>query len=466
MSSPPRKIARTPLRWAVVLLAAVGMSRAADPPLPAIPLLPPAAPPPMPTVAQPDPKAKKPDAAQDQAEKEKADKASPPWTAWQPPGRAVTLAECLAVAARRQPAVLAAQHSLAAAERGYLALLNVNRAAEFFRPDLPIRRHQALRGIAAMTAEVRKAMQEGVWDTTRVYFEYVRATQQEQTATDIVDQLEVYYRVAEGLLEVGIPRPKLNRFTVYALGDAIAKVRELREKAGYGRRLAVAALAEAMGLEAGEQVYPAATNLPVMCGAVTEEQVVGYALAVRPELVQAAVLVDLSRLEVAAQNAVRLRQSVPTYASGGDLHAKMLPAPVRNGDYRPGAVPPEMPATLVGKREDRVARAVELSLRMDEVYRKAENLTRLDAVKAYLDWKATAERMAAAEKRFERGKRLAEESRSAAATREDPQLLVQNEGLAFEAQAAYVEAVYEHLKALLTLERVTAGQVKAGLADR
>ena len=466
MSSPPRKMARTPLRWAVVLLAAVGMSRATDPPLPAIPLLPPAALPPMPTVVQPDPKTKKPDAALDQAGKEKADKASPPWKAWQPPGRAVTLAECLAVAARRQPAVLAAQHSLAAAERGYLALLNVNRTAEFFRPDLPIRRHQALRGIAAMTAEVRKAMQEGVWDTTRVYFEYVRATQQEQTATDIVDQLEVFYRVAEGLLEAGIPRAKLNRFTIYALGDAIAKVRELREKAGYGRRLAVAALAEAMGLEAGEQVYPTATNLPVMGGAVTEEQVVGYALAVRPELVQAAVLVDLSRLEVAAQDAVRHRQSVPTYASGGDLHAKMLPAPVRNGEYRPGAVPPEMPATLVGKREDRVARAAELSLRMDEVYRKAENLTRLDAVKAYLEWKATGERMEAAEKRFERGKRLAEESRSAAATREDPQLLVQNEGLAFEAQAAYVEAVYEHLKALMTLERVTAGQVKAGFADR
>ena len=465
MSSPPRNIARPPFRWAVVLLAAVGMCRAADPLLPAIPL------PPMPTVAQPDPKAKKPDAVQDKeakekAEKEKADRASPPWTAWQPPGRAVTLAECLAVAARRQPAVLAAQYSLAASERGYLALLHVNRAAEFFRPDLPIRRQQALRGIAAMTAEVRKAMQEGVWDTTRVYFEYVRATQQEQTANDIVDQLEVFYRVAEGLLEAGIPRAKLNRFTVYALGDAIAKVRELRAKAGYGRELAVAALAEAMGLEAGERVYPAATNLPVMSGAVTEEQVVGYALAVRPELVQAAVLVDLSRLEVAAQDAVRHRQCVPTYASGGDLHAKMLPAPVRNGDYRPGAVPPEMPATLVGKREDRVARAVELSLRMDEVYRKAENLTRLDAVKAYLEWKATAERMAAAEKRFERGKRLAEESRSAAAAREDPQLLVQNEGLAFEAQAAYVEAVYEHLKALMTLERVTAGQVKAGFADR
>jgi hypothetical protein len=157
---------------------------------------------------------------------------------------------------------------------------------------------------------------------------------------------------------------------------------------------------------------------------------------------------------------------VPTFATGTDLHSRVVPAAVRNGEYRPGSVSPEMPATLVGKREDRVARAVLYSQRQDEVYREAVNLVRLDAINAYLNWKSTAERMEQAEQWFERGKRLAEDSRKAAATKQDPELLVRNEALAGEAQAAYVEAVYEHLKALMALERVTAGQVTAGFEGR
>lgn len=476
-------------RWAfVAVLVLAGGVRAQEPPLPLpdIPPLPLPLPPQVRAVAQqpkaddkkPEPgkgdmeKGKKPEPGKenkkDEKENGKDEKAPPPWKAWQPPGRAVTLGECLAVARVRQPAVQAAQLSLAASERGYLALQGFHRALDLFSQDLPFRRRQAERGLVAMTATVQKTIHESTYDTTRVYYEYVRATQQEQTATDIIEQMEVFYKVAKDLVEAGVvdPRMKLNKFTLYALEEVIDKVKQLRETASYGRRLAVHALAQAMGLEPGEQVYPADTKLPVMGGQVTEEQVVQFALAARPELVQVAVLVDVTRLEVCAQGAVNRRHSLHTFASGTDLHSQMLPAAIRNGDYRPGAVPPEMPPTLVGKREDRVARAILYSERMDEVYRATVNLIRLEAVNAYLKWKATSERLEEAQKRFERGKKLAEESRTAAATKQDPELLVKNEALAGEAQAAYVEAVYEHLKALLTLERVTAGQVRAGFPSR
>jgi len=495
MSTPPRTAIRKTARWAVVAFALTGVARAADPQLPAIP----AAPIPLPPLPaesrgialmapklddEPKPKGgpeknpadgeKVPKKKAKEADEEKKEKETPepkeppPWKAWQPPGRGITLAECLAIARERQPAIRAAQYSLAASERGYLALMNIHRALELLSPDIPFRRQQALRGIAAATAEVRKAMLESVYDTTRVYYEYVRATQQEQTATGIFEQMDIFYRVAKNLVEAGVvdPRMKLDRFTLAALEAVIVKIQQLRDKASTGRKLAVAALTQAMGLDTGELVYPIATKLPVMGGTVTEEQVIDYALATRPELIQVAVLVDVTRLEVCAQDAIRRRNSVSTFASGSDVHARFLPPPVRNGEYRPGAVPPEMPGQMVGRKEDRVARAVLYSQRQDEVYRVTVSLVRLEAINAYLNWKATAQRMADAEKWFERGKRLAEESRAAAATKQDPELLVKNEALAGEAQAAYVEAVYEHLKALLTLERVTGGQVKVGFEGR
>ena len=476
MSNPPRqKSAVVRRRWwaGAAAVVAVGLARAGDPlpleapPLPPLPL------PPMVAAAKQEPKQEpkkevgKEPAKENGNGKEKDAPKPPPWKAWQPPGRPISLGECLRIAEQRQPAVVAAQHSVSASVRGYLAVANIHRALELFSPDLPFRRRQAHRGIAAATAEVQKVIQESVYDTTRVYFEYVRATQQEQTAADIIEQMESFYRLAVDLLNTGAADPKkLNKFTVYVLEEAIVEIRQLRDRASTGRRLAVAALRQAMGVEPDVEVYPADTKLPVMGGQVTEEQVVGFALAGRPELVQVSVLVDVTRLEVCAQGAIRHRKSVPTFASGGDLHSRMLPAAVRNGEYRPGAVSPEMPANLVGNREERVARAVALSDRQDEVYRATVALVRLEAVNAYLNWKATAERMEEAEKRFERGKKLVEESRVAAVARQDPELLVRNEALAGKAQANYVEAVYEHLKALMTLERVTAGQVRAGFTNR
>ena len=58
------------------------------------------------------------------------------------------------------------------------------------RPDLPFRRQQAQRGLAVGTADVLKAQQENVYDVSRMYYTYVYATQQEQTASEIVEQME------------------------------------------------------------------------------------------------------------------------------------------------------------------------------------------------------------------------------------------------------------------------------------
>lgn len=384
-----------------------------------------------------------------------------PFVKWAPTGEPIALNASLALGMERAPTIKAAQASLAASQCGYLALMNIQRIAELFRPDLPVRRQQAQRGISVGTADVLKAQQENIYDVSRMYFTYVYATQQEQTANEIVEQMESFYDIAKAILEGGGagPNAKINVFTLYALEDAISEIRRLRDKASLGRKQSLYAWKEAMGVGPESDFYPADKELPLMSGTVTQDQVVELALARRTELIQAAAAVDVSRLEVCAQDRLRTTQSVPTFAAGSDLHARAIPAPVRNGEYRPGAVAPEMPTTLVGKRVDRVARAYELARHQDYVYEKVVGLIRLEAINAFLYWQASVERVKETKIRFTRGQLILEESRKAVGAKPDPELLVRNEALAGKAQAEYVEAVQKQIEALISLEKVTGGAV-------
>lgn len=401
-----------------------------------------------------------------QPDKPETDK--PAWKKWVPPGKALELRECLEIGQANQPTVKAAKASLASGERGYLALQNFSRAVELISGDLPVRRLQAQRGIVAASSEVLKAQHEVTYDVTRMFFTYVYATQQEQTAQDIVEQMETFYRVAEDILKAGVidPKVKINNFTLYALDDAIGEIRRLREKASLGRKQSLAALKEAMGVGQDFELVPATKELPLMAGNVTLGKVTQMALARRTELVQAAVVLDVTRLEVCAQARLNHRKTVQTFAAGSDLHSKVLPTSLRNGEYRPGPVAPEMPTILAGSRDDRVGRALALCDRQEAVYEKVLGLVRLEAEYAFLQWQSTAERVRDAKIRYDRGLKVLEESRAAAAARQDPELLVKNEALAGKAQAEYLEAVQRLIEALINLERVTGGGVRPDFPGR
>jgi len=390
------------------------------------------------------------------------------WKKWIPTGKPLTLKECLDIGQENQPAVKAAKASLASGERGYLGLQNFSRALELISADLPVRRLQAQKGIVAASAEVLKAQQEVTYDVTRMYFTYVYATQQEVTANDIVEQMETFYRVAEDILKAGVidPKVKINNFTLYALDDAIGEIRRLRDKASLGRKQALAALKEAMGVDQAFELVPATAELPLMAGTVALEEVTALAMSRRTELVQAAVVLDVTRLEVCAQSKLGHRKTVQTFAAGSDLHSRVLPAPLRNGEYRPGPVAPEMPTILAGSRDDRVSRALALCDRQEAVYEKVVGLVKLEAANAFLTWQSTAERVKEAKVRYDRGLKVLEESRAAAAARNDPELLVKNEALAGKAQAEYLEAVQRLIEALVNLERVTGGGVRPDFPGR
>lgn len=400
--------------------------------------------------------------------KEVAAKQAPPdgangkdaWKAWQPPGQPLTLGQCLAIGQEKQPAIVAATASLAAAERGYLALVGLRRAAELFSPDLPVRRQQSQRGLTAKCAEVTKVRQENTYDICRLYYTYVYATQQEQTASEIVAQLEVFYDLLRDLLKLPPdPKLKVNEFTLGPLDAVIAEVKDLREKASTGRKKALYALQEAMGVGPEFEFVPAEKELPLMGGSVDLDTVVNLALSRRSELVQAAALVDVTRLEVCAQEKLGLERRAHTFASGTDLHATVIPLPSRNGEYRPGPIPPEMPTEIAGRKEDRVARMREHVRYHEALYEKTVNLVRLEARNAYLNWEQAVKKMADARERHRRAQDLVEKARQAATTKMEPELLIQTESLASKAQARYVEAVYDQLLALIALEKVTAGGV-------
>jgi hypothetical protein len=390
------------------------------------------------------------------------------WSAWVPPGQPMSLAQCLEIGQQRQPAIQAAVASLAASERGYLALFGLRRIADILSPDLPVRKQQACRGLDAARAEVLKAQQENTYDITFLYYSYVYATQQEQTASEIVEQLEAVYDNAVEILKQEIidPRIKINEFTLGKIDDVISEVRDLRSVASNGRLEAMAGLREAMGVGDEFDFYPADKELPIMNGMVDLDSLLAMAFANRPEMTQIAVVVDVTRLEVCAQQALSRRQTAQTFASGTDLHARILPAPLRNGVYRPGAVPPEMPTQLVGQVADRVAKAEAYLAHQVAAQDKVHGLIRLECKKALTTWTSAVQRVKEAKARHERAQRLVEKSRAAAAANMDQELLVTNESLASRAQSQYVKAVYELIHALATLERVSGGAIKPAFPGR
>lgn len=382
-----------------------------------------------------------------------------------PTGVPLNLGECLAIARQNQPTLKAAHHSLEASRLGAASLNSIGRIGERLSPDVPVRRRQAAHGVEVAEAELRKVCDELVYDVTLLYWGYVYAGQQQRTASDVIEQLEVFYKVLEDLLKAGTPG-KLNQFTLYTLRDTISEVKMLRLKAVTGQKKALAALREAIGADPSFEFHPKDTELPVMAGAVTKEQVVSCAVSRRPEVSLASAGVQAFWLEVCAQGEVRLRRTVPTLASGSDLHSRQVPMPVRNGEYRPGAIAPEMPTMLVGDRDSRVARATEFALRQDAVLEKTVNLVRLEAENTFIYWETATVKAKETKAKYDNARKMVEQARAAVAAQQEPELVVRGEALAGKAQAEYLEAVFEQVKALATLERVTSGAVRPAFPGR
>ena len=380
--------------------------------------------------------------------------------------RTVTLAGCIEIALGRQPSLAASRATLAAAETQLRALNNIPGRGLLIARDLPIRRRQASLGIAAAEGLLTQTEHETMYAVQRTYYSIVYANLQLKVADDVVANLRFYQERVSEAVKKGQSREwttnTVDKITVY-LGLAETK----RAEAQRGVELATAALREAMGVGCDFGLTPADTALPFISVMPNRHQIIDLALCRRGELTRVGVAADVTGLEIDAQSR-SFRPKAITYAAVADVHATLIPAGTSDGEYRPGALPPEMPTTLVGRRSDRMERARDFSDRAAAVIDKTRNLITLEATDAYLRWKETSDKVARTRDAATAGGRLAANTRED--FRSDQKVKIEdvltNEVLAGQARSSANEALYQNVLALAALERVTAGGFPSGLGAR
>jgi outer membrane protein TolC len=376
---------------------------------------------------------------------------------------AADLADCIQLGLQQHPRVVAQRASLAAAEDGARAL-EAFRFAGLVVPELPVRRRQAGLGVAAAAAGLDQAERDTVYAITRTYFTVVFAREQERVANGVVQRLSAVHDTAKRQLDAGardITDVDVNKALVY-----LRLAESKRIQAAQGVKRALQALREATG------VGPC-VPFDVLIGRLAEsgarpvrEDVLAAALSRRGELTRAGIFVEVTCLEAEAQGAA-CHKRMETFAAGSDIHAVQVPQEVRNNEYRPGGVPPEMPTLLAGAKADRVKRAQSFHTRALAVVESTRNLIGLEAGDAYLRWEEAALQLPglkeAAEVAEKTAGQLNKDFAVGAKVRVDD--VVNAHVLASQARAQYNEALYHQILALADLERITAGAFCANLPD-
>ncbi|MBY0230484.1 MAG: TolC family protein [Gemmataceae bacterium] len=374
-----------------------------------------------------------------------------------------TLGWCIAMAQGNQPRLAAARASLASAEK-VAEGLEALRAPDLIVPELPFRREQSALGVGAARAALAQAERHAAWAVTRAWLAAGYARSQEKVADGVVERLAALRDAAKQQLDDGardVSANDVDRATVYL---NLAETR--RTEARQGVKRALASLREAIGAGPDLELDGDAGNVPDAKAEPALDRVLGAALAAREELVLADSFAQIVCLESKAQ-ATSLRKRMETFAAGADIHAPMVPQESRDGEYRPGALQPEMPILLVGPKAQRVERAKALYARAAAGAAVARNLIALEAEDAFLRWQQAAKQAAQAKEAAEAADRLADNLRKdfLAMQKVRAEEVTTAQVTAATARGQLNEYLYRKASALADLERATAGQFCAKLAE-
>jgi outer membrane protein TolC len=375
----------------------------------------------------------------------------------------LNLAGCLELAQQRNPRLAANRASLAAAQAGQRSIEEL-KVPDLVEPQLPIRRRQASRGVAAAAAGLDQAERQVTYAVTRTYFSVVYAREQERLARSVLSRLTAIQQTAQDQVNAGAANVTTNdvkRTTVYL---RLAEGRRIQATQGVER--ALAGLKEAIGAGPDLRVDVALSRLPEPTVQPVRDDIVAWALARRGELIQASLFAEIACLEVEAQRTT-LHKRVSTFAAGADIHSRPVPPDMTNSDYRPGGVPPEMPTLLAGPRDGRVEHARDLHDRAIAVTDVTRNLIALEAEDAFLRWQEAALGAAQARDGADNGDELANDLTKDFTSRLKVRVedVVNARVLAAQARQQYNEYLYRQILALADLERITAGAFSAGLIE-
>jgi outer membrane protein TolC len=369
----------------------------------------------------------------------------------------LTLADCIHIGLERQPAIAAQRASLAAAVAQRTALDRMV-CISFFSHEMGYRKQQACVGIAIAQASVETAEWETVYAVTRCYYTVVYARKQEAVVNGLVEKLERARRSAADLVKKGDPDNMVTQVDVDKLAVNIDLLQLRQIEATTGVERATAALREAMGFNCDAPLPLVLEEFPSTGEGLDRQALVQLALSRRGELMQAHGAARLAELEVCAQNTGCLLPFKMTFAAAADIHAVPIPQGTSNGTYRPAAVGPEMPTTLVGRKADRVARAEEYSIRAGAVVEKTQGLIALEATDAFSQWQAAAARVRTMRESLPKSAKLAEliavRFDNGKVSAED---YLRARTLEDQTESQLNEALFHHALALAALERVTAG---------
>jgi outer membrane protein TolC len=373
---------------------------------------------------------------------------------------------CRQFALEHQPAIRAAQLSLAAAEDRAAAL---DKLHTFLARDLPVRRQQAGLGLTIARAGVLAAEGDAIYGVTYSYLAAVYATELLKVADDakksLNDMLVLYNdalrKGARKDIFVSVPETNGNP-RVGGHKDAIdtylAIVEARRQQAVEGRERALAALREALGDMDVAGKLP--STLPVISASLEQEQVIALAVARRGELIQATTLAHVVALEADAQAASHL-PTARTFAAGSDIHVRPAPTGTYGLEYVPGSVAPEMPTQLVGCKADRIQQAHDYAARAEAVAAKTRNLVVLEAENAYRRWREKSTEAKKLDKAAVDADYYARRLREKFDLEREkyPHLdnVLQSGITASRLRVDALEARFQALLALAMLERVTAG---------
>ncbi|MCS7046511.1 MAG: TolC family protein, partial [Gemmataceae bacterium] len=299
-------------------------------------------------------------------------------------GAQLSLEQCLTLALEKQPALAAARASLAAAETGYQSLNDIF-LGRLLAPDLRIRREQACLAISIAFAGLQQAEWETRYAVRRTFYSVQYARMQKAVVDGAIEKIDEAQKKAKQLVDSGDPNLKVTQIDVDLLAINKEFVKTQQAAATVGILKAIAGLREAIGVGPDYPLEVAHEPLPGLVGELNKDELIAQARAHRAELQQAWTMNRITELEIAAQRR-RFGSQSKTFAAGGDIHAKPIPQGVANGEYRPGAIGPEMPPFLVGPRRDRVQRAGDFNERAVAVVDKTENLVALEVEATYLKW--------------------------------------------------------------------------------
>ncbi len=381
--------------------------------------------------------------------------------------RRYTLPEALALGQANHPQLTALKASMNAALMKHRGLDEVKRTIGITQPDIKYREQQSDLGLKAAMAEYNQAIHEVTYAVVRCYFTVVYAREQSRVARDLVEQLETNLERVKKI--VRDPKGGTRTITkntednlVVILGIAKGKLIEAETGADRAR----AALREAMGLEPGVRVDAADEMLPEVKVTIKRETVIYHAITRRGEVQLAAIGADVTRLEACAEWARKFTLLGTTYANAADIHARPIPAAQHDPDYKPGAIGPEMPDRVVGRRQTRTDIAKLYADRAKAAADQAHSLVGLEAENAYYKWVAAVRKVSSARVAAKSGKDLKARLREAAGGVQAKEEVLTAEVAATKAEADLNEALWDQIVALANLERVTAGGVRVNFPGR